>query len=142
MSAKKKDNEDSVVIFKQEPGQSKDDAWLFFDAKVIGAANNLHPEHAPFILQQYDGKLPDWGLNSNVFFKELQEKVLQYHPGKKPKAGSYTDVSTGIHRQGEYDSVMCHWQNRCDKFQRNFTRWLKWKRLRITCKRQMVAKRK
>ena len=142
MSAMKKDNEDSVVIFKQEPGQSKDDAWMFFDAKVIGAANNLHPDHAPFILQQYDGKLPDWGLNSNVFFKELQEKVLQYHPGKKPKAGSYTDVSTGIHRQGEYDSVMRHWQNRCDKFQRNFTRWLKWKRLRITCKRQMVAKRR
>ena len=26
MSAKKKDNEDSVVIFKQELGQSKDDA--------------------------------------------------------------------------------------------------------------------
>jgi len=70
MSGKKKDNEDSVMIFKQEPGQSKDDAWLFFDVKVIGTANNLHPEHAPFILQQYDDKLPDWGLNSNVFFKK------------------------------------------------------------------------
>ena len=70
MSAKKKDNEDSVVIFKQEPGQSKDDAWMFFDAKVIGAANNLHPDHAPFILQWYDDKLSDWGLNSNVFFKK------------------------------------------------------------------------
>jgi hypothetical protein len=42
MSAKKKDNEDSVVIFKQEPGQSKDDAWLFYDAKVIDAANNYY----------------------------------------------------------------------------------------------------
>ena len=69
MSAKKKDNEDSVVIFKQELGQSKDDAWLFYDVKVIGAANNLHPDHAPFIFQQYDDKLPDWGLNSNVVFK-------------------------------------------------------------------------
>ena len=75
MSAKKKDNEDSVVIFKQEPGQSKDDAWLFFDAKVIVAANSLHPEHAPFILQQYDGKLPDWGLTSNVFFKKIVGQV-------------------------------------------------------------------
>jgi hypothetical protein len=26
MSVKMKDNEDSVMIFKQEPGQSKDDA--------------------------------------------------------------------------------------------------------------------
>ena len=52
MSAKKKDNEDSVVIFKQEPGQSKDDAWLFYDAKVIGVANNLHPDFAPFIFEQ------------------------------------------------------------------------------------------
>ena len=106
MSAKKKDNEDSVVIFKQEPGQSKDDAWLFFDAKVIGAANNLHPEHAPFILQQYDGKLPDWGLTSNVFFKKLWDKSRQYNPGKKPKESSYTDASTDVLRQGEYDAAM------------------------------------
>jgi hypothetical protein len=42
MSSMKKDNEDSVVIFKQEPGQSKDDAWLFYDAKVIDAANNYY----------------------------------------------------------------------------------------------------
>ena len=52
MSAKKKDNEDRVVIFKQELGQSKDDAWLFYDTKVIGAANNLHPDFAPFIFEQ------------------------------------------------------------------------------------------
>ena len=116
MSAKKKDNEDSVVIFKQEPGQSKDDAWMFFDAKVIGAANNLHPDHAPFLLQQYDGKLPDWGLNSNVFFKKLWDKSRQYHPGKTPKESSYTDASTGVLRQGEYDAAMRHWQNRSDKF--------------------------
>jgi hypothetical protein len=142
MSARKKEFEDSVVIFKQESGQSKGDAWLTYEMKVTGVANNLYPDHAPFIFDQFDDKEQDWSLNSNVFFKELQEKVLQYHPGKKPKAGSYTDVSTGIHRQGEYDSAKRHWQNRCDKFQRNFTRWLKWKRLRITCKRQMVAKRK
>jgi len=85
MSAKKKDNEDSVVIFKQELGQSKDDAWLFYDAKVIGAANNLHPDHAPFIFEQFDGKLPDWGLTSNVFFKILWDKSRQYNPGKSQK---------------------------------------------------------
>ena len=51
MSAKKKDNEDSVVIFKQELGQSKDDDWLFYDAKVIAAANNLQPDHVPFIFE-------------------------------------------------------------------------------------------
>jgi len=45
MSAKKKENEDSVVTFKQAPGQSKDDAWLIYETKVTGAANNLHPEH-------------------------------------------------------------------------------------------------
>ena len=49
MSSKKKDNEDSVVIFKQEPGQSKDDAWLIYDTKVTDAENNLHPDHTyPF----------------------------------------------------------------------------------------------
>ena len=59
MAAKKKENEDSVVTFKQGPGidnqrmmpkkdqvkqgpgQSKDDV---FETKVTGAANNLHPE--------------------------------------------------------------------------------------------------
>ena len=105
MSAKKKDNEDSVVIFKQELGQSKDDAWLFYDAKVIGAANNLHPEYAPFIFEQFDIKEQDWGLDSNIFFKEVYEKARQYHPGKKSKEKSYTDVSTGVIRQGEYDSA-------------------------------------
>jgi hypothetical protein len=59
MSAKKKDNEDSVVIFKQEPGQSKDDVWLIYDTTVTGAASNLHPEHVPFIFQQFDQKLSD-----------------------------------------------------------------------------------
>ena len=102
MSAKKKDNEDSVVIFKQEQGQSKDDAWLFYDAKVIDAANNLHPEHAPFIFQDYDGKLPDWGLTSNVFFKKLWDKSRQYHPGKNPKQSTYTDTSRGVNREGDY----------------------------------------
>ncbi len=50
MSSMKKDNEDSVVIFKQEPGQSKDDVCLIYDTKVTGVANNLHPEHAPLYL--------------------------------------------------------------------------------------------
>jgi hypothetical protein len=109
MSAKKKDNEDNVVIFKQEPGQSKDDAWLFFDVKVIDTANNLHPDHAPFILQQYDDKLTDWGLTSNVFFK----KIVGY---QKPKESSYTNTSTDVIRQDHYDAVMRHWQNRSDKF--------------------------
>jgi hypothetical protein len=57
--------------------------------------------------------------------KNCKKKVLQYHPGKKPKAGSYTDVSTGILRQGEYDSVMCHWQNRSDKFREQKDNMLK-----------------
>ena len=88
MSARKKEFEDNVVIYKQEQGQSKDDAWLNFETKVTGAANNLHSDHVPFIFDQFDDKVPDWGLNANVFFQELQEKVMQYHPGKKPKEGS------------------------------------------------------
>ena len=116
MSGKKKDNEDSVVIFKQELGQSKDDAWLFYDVKIIVTTNNLHPEHTPIIFHQYDGKLPDWDLTSNVFFKKLWDKSSQYHPGKKPKQSSYTDSSTDVIRQGEYHSPMRHWQNRSDKF--------------------------
>ncbi len=52
MSVKGKNNEDSVVIFKQEPGQSKDDASLIYDTKVTETANNLHPEHTPFIFQE------------------------------------------------------------------------------------------
>ena len=40
-------------------------------------------------------------------------------------AVSYTDVSTGIHRQGEYDSVMRHWQNRSDKFREQKDNMLK-----------------
>ena len=62
MSAKKKDFEERVVIFKKESGQSKEDAWLYFDTKVTGAANNLHTDQAPFIFEQFDDKLPDWGL--------------------------------------------------------------------------------
>ncbi len=62
MSAKKKDFEERVVIFKKEPGQSKENAWLYFDTKVTGAANNLHTDQAPFIFEQFDDKLPDWGL--------------------------------------------------------------------------------
>jgi hypothetical protein len=116
MSSKKKDNGDSVGIFKQEPGPSKDDACLIYDTKVTSTANNLPPEHTPFIFQQFDQKLQDWDLTSNVFFKELWDKSKQYHPGKKPKESTYTDDSTGVIRQGEYDSVMCHWQNRSDKF--------------------------
>ncbi len=76
MSARKKEFEDSLVIFKQESGQSKDDTWLIFETKVTGVANNLYPEHAPFIFDQFDDKEQDWSLNSNVFFKELKEKVL------------------------------------------------------------------
>ena len=59
------------------------------------------------------------------FLQELQEKVLQYHPGKKPKEGSYMDVSTDTIRQGEFDSVMCHWQNRSDKFREQKDNMLK-----------------
>jgi hypothetical protein len=108
MSAKKKDNEDTVVIFKQELGQSKDDAWLFYDAKVIGVANNLHPDHAPCIFDQFDDKLPDWVLTSNLFFKILWDKSRQYNPGKKPKESNYTDAFTSKIRQVEYDSAMRH----------------------------------
>jgi hypothetical protein len=49
--------------------------------------------------EQFDDKLPDWGLTANVFYQELNQKVVQYHPGKKPKEGSYTDASTSIIRQ-------------------------------------------
>ncbi len=101
MSARKKQFEDSVVIFKQEPGESKDDDWLiFWNEGLTGTTNNLHFEHDPFIFEQFDDKLSDWGLNANVFYQELHEKVLQYHLAKKPKEGSYTDTSTGIIRQG------------------------------------------
>jgi hypothetical protein len=31
---------------------------------------------------------------------------MQYHPGKKPKESSYTDASTDVLRQGEYDAAM------------------------------------
>jgi hypothetical protein len=62
MSAKKKDFEERVVIFKKEPSQSKENAWLYFDTKVTGAANNLHTDQSPFIFEQFDDKLPDWGL--------------------------------------------------------------------------------
>ena len=47
MSARKKEFEDSVVIFKQESGQSKGDAWLTYETKVTGVANNLYPDHTP-----------------------------------------------------------------------------------------------
>ena len=56
MSARKKEFEDSVVIFKQESGQSKGDAWLTYETKVTGVANNLYPDHAPFIFDQFDDK--------------------------------------------------------------------------------------
>ena len=69
-----------MVIYKREPGQSKDDTWLIFETKVTDAANNLHSDHAPFIFDQFDDKEPDWGLNANVFFQELEEKVVKYHP--------------------------------------------------------------
>ncbi len=49
MSGRKKEFEDNVVIFKREPGQSKEDVWLIFETKVTGAANNLHSDHAPLI---------------------------------------------------------------------------------------------
>jgi len=84
--------------------------------KVIGSANNLHPEYAPFIFEQFDIKEQDWGLDSNIFFKEVYEKARQYHPGKKSKEKSYTDVSTGVIRQGEYDSAMRHWHNMSHEF--------------------------
>ena len=71
MSARKKEFEDSVVTFKQESGQSKDDVWLIFETKVTGVSNNLYPDHAPCIFDQFDDKEQDWSLNSNVFFKEL-----------------------------------------------------------------------
>ena len=116
MSAKKKNNEDSVVIFKQEPGQSKDDASLIYDTKVTHTANNLNPEHTPFIFQEFDQKVQDWDLTSKVVFKELWDKTKQYHPVKNPKEITYTDDSTVVIRQGEYDSVMCHWKNRSHKF--------------------------
>ena len=48
--------------------------------------------------------------------KKLWDTSRQYHPGKKPKESSYTDASTGVLRQGEYDAAMRHWQNRSDKF--------------------------
>ena len=54
MSARKKEFEDNVVIYKREPGQS----------------------NAPFIFDQFYDKELDWGLNANVFFQELQEKVM------------------------------------------------------------------
>ena len=37
----------------------------------------------------------------------------------------YTDVSTGILRQGEYDSEMRHWKNRSDKFREQKDNMLK-----------------
>jgi hypothetical protein len=46
----------------------------------------------------------------------LWDKAKQYHPGKKPKENTYTDASTDVIRQGEYDSAMCHWLHRSDKF--------------------------
>ena len=51
VAKKKKDFEDDVVIFKQEPGQSKDDPWFIVETKVTVATNNLHVEHAPFIFE-------------------------------------------------------------------------------------------
>ena len=52
MSAEKKENEDSAMAFKQEPGQSKDDSWLIFETKVVDVANNLHLDFAPLIFEQ------------------------------------------------------------------------------------------
>ena len=40
------------MTFKQEPGQSKNDSWMIFETKVVGAANNLHLDFAPFIFEQ------------------------------------------------------------------------------------------
>ena len=77
-----------------------------FETKVTDLVNNLHTEHAPFIFEQFDDKLPDWDLNANVFLQKLQEKVMQYHPGKKPKEGSYTDASTDTIRQCEFVVVV------------------------------------
>ena len=87
MSARKKEFEDSVVIFKQESGQSKGDAWLTYETKVTTVANNLYPDHAPFIFDQFDDKEQDWSLNSNVFFKELQKKGPAISSWQKAQGG-------------------------------------------------------
>jgi hypothetical protein len=41
MSTKRKENEDSAMAFKQEPGQSKDDAWLILSLNNSISTNQI-----------------------------------------------------------------------------------------------------
>ena len=52
------------MAFKQEPGQSKDDACLIFETKVVDAANNLHLDFAPFIFEHQQQQQLNF-LNAN-----------------------------------------------------------------------------
>ena len=36
----------------------------------------------------------------------FRKLAMQYHPDKKPKESIYTDASTDVLRQGEYDAAM------------------------------------
>ena len=68
MSARKKEFEDNVVIYKQEQGQSKDDTWLSFETKVTGAANNLH-DTCNIILAKSPWRAGIWMLPQAQFVK-------------------------------------------------------------------------
>ena len=97
---RKEENEDSAMAFKQEPGQSKDDSWLIFETKVVGAANNLHLDFAPFIFEQQQLNF----LNSNDTDEEdaFQAKAPERAESNSIKINLYSCQKFG----GNYAATM------------------------------------